>query len=190
MAHNPESIAKQVEQSGESGKGLPPLDKWHPELSGDIDIRITRDGQWIYKGEPLAREAIVRLFSTILRREDNGNYYLVTPVEKWRVQVEDAPLLAHSLEVKGQGADQMLYLTTNVGETLVVGPEHPLIVGRYPHSDEPRPVVLVRHGLEARLVTAAYYDLAEHVIDSKADDGSLVLGVWSDGNFYEIGQGS
>ncbi|MFL1465658.1 DUF1285 domain-containing protein [Marinobacter sp. HN1S83] len=190
MAHKPENIAKQVEQSGDSGKGLPPLDKWNPELSGDIDIRITRDGQWIYEGEPLAREAIVRLFSTILRREDDGQYYLVTPVEKWRVQVEDAPLLAHTLQVKGQGADQTLYLTTNVGETLAVGNEHPLSVGRYPGSDEPRPVVVVRHGLEARLVTAAYYDLAEHVSEGQTDDGSPILGVWSGGNFYEIGQGS
>ncbi|EON92599.1 hypothetical protein MARLIPOL_07599 [Marinobacter lipolyticus SM19] len=190
MAHNPESIAKQVEQSGGAGKGLPPLDKWHPELSGDIDIRITRDGQWVYNGEPLAREAIVRLFSTILRREDDGDYYLVTPVEKWRISVEDAPLLAHSLEVKGQGTDQTLYLTTNVGETLAVGAEHPLAVGRYPDSDEPRPVVMVRHGLEARLVTAAFYDLADHVVESMTDGDSSVLGVWSGGNFYEIGRGS
>ncbi|MEX2475604.1 DUF1285 domain-containing protein [Marinobacter sp.] len=189
MEQHPDQLASQVEQSGAPGNSPPPLEKWHPELSGDIDIRITRDGQWLYKGEPLAREAIVRLFSTILRREDDGEFYLVTPVEKWRITVEDAPLLAHTLVAEGEGAAQTLSLTTNVGESLVIGESHPLVVGTYPSGDEPRPVVMLRHGLEARLVTSAYYDLAEHVVESTSDDGKTVLGVWSQGIFYEIGQG-
>jgi len=189
MEHNPEHIASQIDQSGAAGNSLPPLDKWNPDLSGDIDIRITRDGVWLYKGEPLAREAIVRLFSTVLRREADGEYYLVTPVEKWRITVEDAPLLAHSLKVEGEGKSQTLFLTTNVGERLAVGDEHPLHVGTYPDSDEPRPVISVRHGLEARVVTSAYYDLAECVVEADSSENSGTLGVWSGGKFYEIGQG-
>lgn len=187
MSMNPDNLAKQVEETVKSA-GNPPLDQWNPELSGGMDLRISRDGQWIFKGEPLARESIVRLFSTILRRESDGEYYLVTPVEKWRIQVEDAPLLAHSLSVSGEGDRQVISLTTNVGETLEIGQHHPLEVSTYPGSDEPRPIVKVRHGVEARLVTAAYYDLAEHVVE-RNEDGHPVLGVFSHGIFYKIGQG-
>lgn len=187
MSQNPEDLATHVTQAV-GHPGLPPLEQWHPELSGDMDLRVARDGQWVYKGEPLAREAIVRLFSTILRREEDGDYYLVTPVEKWRIQVDDTPLLAHSLRVVNEGGDQILKLTTNVGETLEIGDEHPLTVGTYPDSEEPRPIIAVRHGVTARLVTAAYYDLAEHVEERQTEDGP-VLGVSSHGNFYKIGQG-
>lgn len=185
MSQNPETIASQVEQTA-SKSGLPPLDQWHPELSGDMDLRVSRDGHWIYKGEPLAREAIVRLFSTILRREDDGEFYLVTPVEKWRIQVEDTPLLAHSLAVEAEGTGQVIKLTTNVGEVLEVGDDHPLEVGSYAGTDEPRPIIYVRHGVTARLVTAAFYDLAEHVVERKGQAGPE-LGVFSNGNFYKIG---
>ena len=187
MHTNPETLAHQV---GETVKnpGNPPLDQWRPELSGDMDLRVSRNGQWIFRGEPLAREAIVRLFSTILRREEDGEYYLVTPVEKWRIQVEDTPLLAHSLQVTGEGDCQVISLTTNVGESLEIGQQHPLAVGTYPCSEEPRPVVAVRHGVEARLVTAAYYDLVAHVVEQN-EDGHPALGVFSHGIFYKIGQG-
>ncbi|MDO6442385.1 MULTISPECIES: DUF1285 domain-containing protein [unclassified Marinobacter] len=187
MSQNPEDLAKQVQQAA-NNLNQPPLDKWRPELSGDMDLRISRDGQWIHKGQPLGREAIVQLFSTILRREEDGQYYLVTPVEKWRIQVEDTPLLAHSLTVEGSGEQQIIKLTTNVGETLEVGKEHPLEVGSYEDTKQPRPVIGVRHGVVARLVTAAYYDLAEHVVEQTMG-GEPVLGVYSHGNFYKIGKG-
>ena len=187
MSQNPENL---VEQVGETTKNLnkPPLENWHPELSGDMDLRISRDGKWIHKGEPLGRDAIVRLFSTILRREEDERYYLITPVEKWRIQVDDTPLLAHSLEVEGNGKTQIIRLTTNIGEILEVGDEHPLDVSTYEDSGQPRPVIRVRHGLDARLVTAAYYDLAEHIVEETVD-GQAVMGVFSQGNFYKIGQG-
>lgn len=187
MSKNPETFAKEVEETVKK-PGLPPLDQWHPELSGDMDMVIRRDGQWIFKGEPLGREAIVRLFSTILRREEDGEFYLVTPVEKWRIQVEDTPLLAHSLEVDGTGADQVLSLTTNVGETLEISDDHPLEVGQYPDSGEPRPVIKVRHGVEARIVTAAFYELADLVVE-KEEAGEAVYGVMSNGKFWKVGQG-
>lgn len=179
-------IEEQLEAARSAFDGRPPIEKWQPELSGDIDIHIQRDGTWIYRGSPLAREAMMRLFATILRREDDGEYYLVTPVEKWRLTVEDAPLVAHSVEVQGEGRTQKILLTLNTGETLLIGERHPLRVGTYSESSEPRPVVDVVHGLEARLLTTAYYDLAEQVVP-KADDESI-LGVWSDGNFYELGR--
>lgn len=187
MSNSPDKLARQVTDSVNT-PGQPPVADWHPALSGDMDLRIARNGEWIFRGEPLAREAIVRLFSTILRREDDGEYYLVTPVEKWRIQVEDTPLLAHTMKVEGQGDRQVVSLTTNVGERLEVGPEHPLAVGHYPGSDEPRPVVRVRHGVDARLVTSAFYDLAGHVVE-RNEEGYPVLGVFSHGIFYKIGQG-
>ncbi len=187
MSKRPEDIARSVQQAT-TAKALPPLESWHPELSGDMDLIITRDGNWLYQGAPIAREATVKLFSTILRREDDGEFYLVTPVEKWRIKVEDTPLLAHSLEARGHGEDQVLSVTTNVGESLEIGTEHPLVVGQYPGSDEPRPVVQVRHGLEARLVTAAFYDLADRV-EERDVQGKSQLGVLSHGKFWKIGQG-
>lgn len=187
MSQNPDNLVEQVEKTTKN-LSRPPLEKWHPELSGDMELHINRDGQWIHKGEPLGREAIVKLFSTILRREEDGQYYLLTPVEKWRIQVEDTPLLAHSLKVEGAGEQQIIKLTTNVGETLEVGDEHPLEVGSYEDSGQPRPIIRVRHGVDARLTTAAYYDLAEHVVEQTLN-GNTALGVFSHGNFYKIGQG-
>lgn len=187
MSQSPESLADQV-QKAVKNLSQPPLDAWHPELSGEMDLLITRDGAWVYKGEPIGREAIARLFSTILRREEDGHYYLVTPVEKWRIQVEDTPLLAHSLEIEGAGDQQIIKLTTNMGEVLEVGEEHPLEMDHYEESRQPRPLVRVRHGLDARLVTAAYYELADQVVE-QTEKGNPVLGVFSHGNFYKIGQG-
>ena len=169
-------------------KARPPIDQWHPDFTGDLDLVIRRDGQWIYEGKPIAREATVRLFSTILRREADGEFYLVTPVEKWRIRVEDTPLLAHSLAVLGAGEQQVLQLTTNTGEVLTVSDEHPLSVGQYPSSHEPRPVIAVAHGVVARLVTAAFYELAE-LAEEREQDGETVYGVLSHGKFWKIGQG-
>ncbi|MGM0569130.1 DUF1285 domain-containing protein [Marinobacter sp.] len=187
MSQDPKRLEEQVKAASE-GASLPPIEKWNPELSGDIDIRVARDGNWYHEGELIQRDAIVRLFSTILRREDDGEYYLVTPVEKWRIQVEDTPLLAHSLEVAGDGEDQVLAVTTNVGERLLVGSEHPLEVGAYDSDNTPRPVIHVRRGLEARLVTAAYYELADLLVESPSADGTT-LGVWSNGEFFPVGNG-
>lgn len=184
MSKKPEAIAGQIEsETGEKSK--PPLDQWHPELSGDIDIVVNRKGEWLYEGKPIGRESIVRLFSTILRREEDGHYYLVTPVEKWRIQVEDTPLLAHSLKAEGEGDQRILSVTTSVGEVLQIDEDHPLFVRTYPETGEPRPVVLLPHGLEARLVTSAYYDLAE-LVAADNPDPERPMGVWSHGNFYQI----
>lgn len=187
MSSKPDDLARSVEPAG-TGKGLPPLETWHPELSGDMELTITRDGRWLYQGAPIAREATVKLFSTILRREEDGEYYLVTPVEKWRIRVEDTPLLAHSLVCRGDGEKQVVSVTTNVGEILEIGEAHPLRVGHYPGSEEPRPIVQVRHGLVARLVTAAFYDLAS-LAEERQVQGETQLGVFSHEKFWKIGLG-
>lgn len=184
MSCTPDDLASSL---ADNRKELPPLDDWHPELSGDMDLVITRDGRWIYKGEPIAREATVKLFATILRREEDGHHYLVTPVEKWRIRVEDSPLLAHGLDVCGD-EDPVITLKTNMGEKLEVCEAHPLMVGVYPDTGEPRPVILVRHGVEARLTTGAFYDLAA-LAEERDVNGKPVFGVMSRGKFWEIGQG-
>lgn len=188
MSQDPKRLEEQVKAAAVEAGDLPPIEKWHPDLSGDINIRIARDGAWYHEGEPIQREAIVRLFSTILRREEDGHYYLVTPVEKWRIQVEDTPLLAHTLEKEGEGERQTLAVTTNVGEKLLLGVEHPLEVGQY-EDGSPRPLVRVRRGLEARLVTAAYYELADLLVENEAAGGSPSLGVWSGGEYFPVGNG-
>lgn len=188
MSQNPDGLQAQLAEV-EARQSRPPIENWNPDYSGDIDIRIARNGDWLYQGEKMGREALVRLFSTILRREDDGEYYLVTPVEKWRIQVEDTPLLAHGLEVSGEGEDQLIRLTTNTGDEILVGEQHPLKVGSYPGSDEPRPVVALDHGLEARLVTAAFYELTRYVTEQPEGDANRV-GVWSAGVFFELGEGA
>lgn len=183
-------LAEQVESAVYDLSGRPPIEKWHPELSGDIDIHIQRDGTWVYRGSPLRREALVRLFSTILRREEDDHYYLVTPVEKWCLTVEDAPLLAHSLVASGERTEQSLQITLNTGETLAIGEDHALHMGTYPDSDEPRPVVDILHGLQARLTTAAYYDLVALSVEVESDDNGRVVGVWSNGLFFVLSENS
>jgi hypothetical protein len=166
-------------------KGLPPLQDWHPPLSGDMEMRIDRSCQWRFKGNLIGREALVKLFSSILRLEDDGEYYLISPVEKWRIQVDDTPLLAHSLTVSGRGEQQTLTLTTNVGEILSIGADHPLQIETYRETGEPRPLITVRHGAQARLVTAAYYELVDLAVE-RLVDGETVVGVFSEGNFYKL----
>jgi hypothetical protein len=150
-----------------------------------MEMRIDRAGDWWFKGNVIGRKALVKLFAGILRLEDDGEYYLISPVEKWRIQVEDTPLLAHSLTVSGEGEQQVLTLTTNVGEVLCVGDEHRLHMDVYPETGVPRPLISVRHGVQARLVTAAYYELADLAVE-RLVDGNTVMGVFSSGNFYKL----
>lgn len=158
---------------------LPPVHLWNPPLCGEIDIRIGTDGEWFHSGTPIRRAAMVRLFSTLLRR-DGEDYYLVTPVEKLRIAVDDVPFIAVGVEVAGDGRDQVLVFTTNVGEQVVAGSEHPLRLGRY-GSDAHVPYLEVRVGLWARVGRAAYYHLVE-----RAGEHRRVNGVWSQGEFFAL----
>lgn len=141
-------------------KGKPPLDKWQPALSGDIDIEIRSDGQWYHEGSRFKRDALVRLFASILRREDDGHYYLVTPVEKWRIRVQDQPLRVIDFEV-GDTGEQQLLLTVNTGEIVRLDAQHPLSMQVHDQQPEPLPVVQLWQGLGALVERSCWYRMIE-----------------------------
>lgn len=148
----------------EGGSRLPPVYLWNPPPCGDIDIRIARNGDWYHEGTRFERIALVKLFASILKREGD-DYFLVTPVEKWRIRVEDAPFTAIDCEVLGEGEAQQLVFTTNLDERVHCNAEHPLRVMRNQVTGEPSPYVMVRGGLEAKVVRSVYYRLAERVVE-------------------------
>lgn len=157
-------------------------------ICGDLDMRIGRDGTWFYHGSPIGRQALVRLFSTVLKREDDGSYWLETPVEKGRVEVEDVPFLAVEMEAEGEGRNTRLRFRTNVDDMVTLDDAHPLRVEHDADTGEPGPYILVRPGIEARLTRSAFYDLVEHGVEEDTADGEGVhYGVWSNGTFFPIG---
>jgi hypothetical protein len=156
-----------------------------PSGCGDFDIRIARDGTWFYHGSPINRKPLVRLFSTVLQRAECGDFMLVTPAERGRIAVEDAPFTAVALDVAGSGRDQMLTFTTNVDDRVTAGRGHPIRVAADAATGDPSPYVLVRPGLEARIARAIFYELADRSIEAPAAPGRL--GVWSDGVFFDLG---
>jgi uncharacterized protein len=164
------------------GRGLPPVHLWNPAHSGEIDIVIKADGRWVHEGATISRAPLVRLFSTVLRKDPDG-YWLVTPVEKMKITVEDAPFIATALDA---GADAegrpVLCFTTNVGDEVEAGPEHPIRVEIDPTTDEPRPYLHVRRGLEALISRPVFYELVEMAAER---DGTL--GVESGGTWFPIG---
>lgn len=159
---------------------LPPVEKWNPPHCGDSAMRIARDGTWFHEGSPIGRPAMVRLFSTVLRREADGSHVLVTPVEKLSIEVEDAPFLAVEMKSEGEGKTRQLAFRLNTDQVVVAGPEHGLRIEEA--EDGPRPYLDVRNGLEARLARPVYYELAELAL-AEANDP---LGLWSDGVFLRF----
>ncbi|HAT07895.1 MAG TPA: DUF1285 domain-containing protein [Rhodobiaceae bacterium] len=161
--------------------GLPPVHLWEPDYCGDIGMKIARDGQWYYDNSPIGRKKLVRLFSTILRHDSDGEYYLVTPVEKIRVDVEDVPFIATLMTVSGKGRTQVLRFETNVGDFTEAGSDHALRFEIDAASGEPSPYIHVRARLEALIARAVFYDLVEL---AEVHDGQF--GVWSQGLFFPI----
>jgi hypothetical protein len=159
-------------------RDLPPVHLWDPPFRGDMDMRIARDGRWFHEGKPIARFELARLFSTILKLED-GKYFLVTPVEKVGITVDDAPFVAVDFEVSGTGSGQVLTFVTNMKDTTVAGPENPMRVERDPETGEPSPYVHVRAGLEALIDRKSFYRLVEI-----GDEHDGWFGVWSNGAFF------
>ena len=159
---------------------LPPVEQWNPTHCGDSEMRIARDGTWFHQGSPIGRPAMVRLFSTILRREPDGAYVLVTPVEKLDIAVEDAPFVAVEMKAEGEGRDARLAFRLNTGDLVTASPEHPLRFAQ--GQDGPRPYLHVRGGLEALVARAVYYDLADRALSG--DDEQPC--VWSDGAFFAL----
>lgn len=167
-------IATLVEQ-----RRLPPVEQWNPAHCGDSEMRIARDGTWFHQGSPIGRQTMVRLFSTILRREEDGRYVLVTPVEKLDIAVEDAPFVAVEMKAEGNGPDSRLAFRLNTGDLVKAGPDHPL---RFATSEDgPRPYLHVRGGLEALVARPVYYDLAERALAELERPG-----IWSDGAFFPL----
>ena len=162
------------------GRGLPPVHLWNPAHCGEIDIVIKRDGLWFHEGTPIGREALVRLFSTVLRKDPDG-FHLVTPVEKMKITVEDAPFIAVRVDREGEA----LRFLTNVGDEVEAGPENAIRV-EIGVSGEPRPYLHVRRGLEARIARSVFYELVELAEERQTPDG-LTLGVASNGAWYPVG---
>ena len=173
---------------GEKGKPLPPVHLWHPENRRDIDMCIKADGSWHYMGSAIGRDRMVRLFSTVLRHDDDG-FYLVTPVEMCRITVEDAPFVVTGIAIEGEGRGQTIKLTTSVGDDVFIGPDHPL---RFAEADEKGlfvPYVLVRDRLEGRINRACYYDLMQ-AGDVLVQDDREWFGIWAGGVFWPIAPAS
>ena len=161
-------------------RGLPPVHLWHPEHCGEIDIRIRKDGVWFHEGTPIGREALVRLFSTVLRLDPDG-YHLVTPAEKLKIQVEDAPFIATRVDQDGD----ILRFQTNVGDVVEAGPDNAIRVETDPVSGEPRPYLHVRRGLEALIARPVFYELVELARERDTPDGPR-LGVASHSAWFPI----
>ena len=161
-------------------RGLPPVHLWNPAHSGEIDIVIRKDGLWFHEGSPIGREALVRLFSTVLRKDPDG-IYLVTPVEKLRITVEDAPFVAVRVDREGD----VLKFLTNVGDEVTAGPDNPIRV-ETAADGEPRPYVHVRRGLEALIARPVFYELVE-MAETRETPGGPMLGVGSGGAWFPIG---
>lgn len=174
-----EGIIATVKQA--PGRGLPPVHLWHPEHCGTIDIVIKANGLWFHEGTPIGREALVRLFSTVLRKDPDG-YVLVTPVEKLTITVEDAPFVA----VRVDRAGRALIFTTNVGDQVEAGPDNPIRVQMDAVTGEPRPYVHVRRGLEALIARPVFYELAEMAQRRETPDGSR-MSVASNGAWFAVG---
>lgn len=167
------------------GDRLPPVEKWDPPYCGDIGMRILADGIWLYQNSPIGRKALVKLFSRILRKDADGRTYLVTPVEKVDVAVDDAPFLAVEMQVENRGPDQQLVFRTNVDDIVRCGPDNPLRFEREAGSNGLKPYVLVRGRLEALLTRALYYDLVElaEAAPGQADES---LGIRSGGALFPL----
>ena len=170
--------------AGAATKGPPPVHLWNPPFCGDIDMEIRRNGTWFYLGTPIGRPALVKLFSGILWREGDA-YFLVTPVEKVGIRVEDAPFVAVDVAADGEGVSQVLRFTTNVDEVVTAGPDNPVRVVRDPATGEPSPYVLVRRNLEALIDRKTFYRLVD--MGSVASYGGADwFGVWSGGAFFPV----
>ncbi len=163
------------------GRGLPPVHLWNPAHCGEIDIVIKKDGLWFHEGSPIGREALVRLFSTVLRKDPDG-FHLVTPVEKMKITVEDAPFIAVRVDQVGG----TLKFLTNVGDEVEAGPDNAIRVEMDGLTGQPRPYLHVRRGLEALIARPVFYELVELAEERETPEGSQ-LGVSSNGAWFPVG---
>lgn len=175
-------FVKQVE-----GQRFPPVDKWNPDFCGDIDMRIATDGTWYYMGTPIGRQKMVRLFASVLRKDANDKTYLVTPVEKIGITVDDAPFVATEVTIENPGPEQLVVFKTNVGDTVIADADHPIRVEVDQKTGEPRPYVLVRGRLEALIARSVYYELIERGETTRAQ-GTSQCSITSQGTLFSLGE--
>lgn len=181
----PEGLSNLIKTlSDQPSQNGAPVHLWNPPFCGNIDLVIKRDGSWIYNKTPIGRQKLVRLFASVLKRE-NDSFYLVTPVEKIGITVEDAPFNAIAMDRRGQGQDQILSFTTNVGDTVIAGDEHKLRFEPQPIEGTLLPYIHIRAGLDARLARPVYYELA-NLAENLVIDGSDQYGIWSSGEFFPL----
>lgn len=177
-AGTPEGLFDRLEKSRNSAPSArQPID------CGHFGLRIARDGKWYYRGSPIQRKPLVTLFSSVLMRDENGQYWLETPAERGRIDVDDAPFTAVEMDVEGSGSDQRLIFRTNLDQIVTAGPDHPIRVAFDESTGEPSPYVRVRDRLDALLTRPVYYALADLVV---ADRDGGPLGVWSEGVFFAL----
>jgi len=172
---------KGLKEATAAGKGLPPVHLWNPPFCGDIDMRIAQDGTWYYMNSPIGRKPLMKLFASVLRHDADGKYYLVTPVEKCGIRVDDAPFVAIRMAVEGEGRDQIIRFETNADDEVTVDDDHPLRFEAEAGTGGLKPYVRVRARLEALVSRALFYDL---VTCGTVEDGWY--GVWSRGRFYRM----
>lgn len=162
----------------------PPLHMWNPKLSGDIDIVIKANGEWFHEGGEIKRPPLVKLFSSILRRENDDQYYLVTPVEKWRISVEDSAFLITTMDVINVSKDsQQIIFTTNVDDKFLLSTAYPLIIDIDDLTGEPDPKIKLNNNLTAKLSRNVFYQLVDYAV---ADNESYY--VLSDGEQFGLGR--
>ena len=174
-----------ISRAARAGKGLPPVERWNPPFCGDIDMEIRPDGTWFYMGTPIGRAPLVQLFSTVLRKDEDGNTYLVTPVERVGIRVVDAPFVAVEVNVSGHGDGQVITFRTNVGDVVEAGPQNPLRFVDEAETGGLKPYVLVRGRLEALVARPVMYELVGHG-EEIAVDGQAMFAVRSRGAVFPI----
>lgn len=176
---------RRTETHPQAGARSGPAPAHDAESCGDFDIRIARDGMWFYHGTPITRKPLVRLFASVLQRDEQGQYWLQTPVEKGRIRVDDAPFLAVELAVSGEGRSQELAFRTTLDDWVVAGPDHQIRVTSDIAAAGPRPYIHIRAGLEALIARPVFYQLVE--LGESMAETPAAYGVWSRGQFFALG---
>ncbi|RWH75064.1 MAG: DUF1285 domain-containing protein [Mesorhizobium sp.] len=174
-----------ISRAARAGKGPAPVERWNPAFCGDLDMEISQDGTWFYQGTPIGRMPLVQLFSSVLRKDEDGKTYLVTPVERVGIRVVDAPFIAVEMDVCGTGYGQVITFRTNVGDVVEAGPDHPLRFVDEEATGGLKPYVLVRGRLEALVSRPVMYELVDHGEEIEVG-GRRMFAVRSKGAVYPI----
>jgi uncharacterized protein len=187
MSGTPPSVIHLLKDPRTRSTGDPVGNSARQQFCGDIDIRIGRDGTWFYHGSPIGRKPLVKLFASVLRRDSDGDYWLVTPAERGKIKVDEVPFTAVEVRAAGSGRSQSLTFRTNLDDEIVADAAHPIRVSHAPGSGEPRPYILVRDGLEARILRPVFYELVE-LAEVRRSGGEEVVGIWSREQFFPLGR--